>query len=289
MTSHADNLRGASLMIASMACFTVGDAFVKLLGASLPLPQLLFLRGCVATVFIAALAWRLGQIRLRLPGRDWRLIGIRTLAETGAAFFFLSALLNMPLANATALIQTLPLALTVAGAVFLKEPVGWRRWSAIAIGFIGMMLIVRPGTDGFNIWSLYALAAVLCVTVRDLAVRRMSVAVPSLTVTLAASLGVLLFAALWSTGVDWAPVTARDAGLVMACAICITGGYAFSVAVMRVGDIGFVSPFRYTGLIWALVLGFLFFGEWPEPVTLLGAAIICGTGVFTLIRSARRR
>ena len=284
----SDNMRGAVLMMASMACFTLGDACVKALGAELPLSQIIVLRGMIATTFIGLLARALGQLTFRLPARDLRLIGVRCLAEISATYFFLTALIHMPLANVTALLQMLPLTVALGGALFFGEQVGWRRWSAIVVGFVGMLLIVRPGTEGFDAWSIYALIAVLSVTVRDLAVRRLSRAVPSLTVTFTAAVSVLLFASIWSvTGSDWQPMD-RTAILILLCAsTCIIGGYTFSVMTMRVGEVSFVAPFRYTGLIFALILGWLVFGDWPIALTLIGAALIVATGLFTLWREAQ--
>lgn len=278
------NVIGAALMMAAMACYTFNDALLKATNGDLPLFQLLFLRGLLATTCIGVLAYRHGALRTDVSARDWGLIGLRSVAEVGAAYFIVTALLNMPLANVTAILQILPLTVTLGSALFFREAVGWRRMGAILIGFCGMLLIVRPGTEGFTIWSGYALMAVLCVTARDLSTRRMSAAVPSLLVTFSASLAVLVAAGLACLMIDWAPVTPRLGGLVLAAALFIIGGYFFSVQVMRVGDVSFIAPFRYTGLIWALLLGWFFFGDWPEPLTLLGAAVIVITGLFTLYR-----
>lgn len=278
------NMNGALLMIASMACFTLNDAFLKATNGDLPLFQLLFLRGILATMFIGFLAHQNKAWQFDLSRRDWVLIAVRSSAEVAAAVFFVTALLNMPLANATAILQMLPLMLTLASALFLREAVGWRRFAAIGVGFIGMLLIVRPGADGFSIWSILALLAVICVTVRDLSTRSMSARVPSLLVTFAASFSVLMISGLACVFTDWAPVTPQLGGMVFAAAVFIIGGYFFSVQVMRAGDVSFTAPFRYTGLIWALLLGWLFFGDWPTPLTFLGAGLIVATGLFTFYR-----
>ncbi|WP_375259993.1 DMT family transporter [Citreimonas sp.] len=287
MTGMSDNMRGAALMVGSMAFFGFGDACIKALGGAMPLSQVLTIRGLAASVFIALMARAFGQLRFDMDRRDWGLVALRAVSEVGAAYFFLTALLNMPFANVTALLQMLPLTVTLASAVIFAEPVGWKRWSAIVIGFMGMLLIVRPGTEGFDAWSLYALVAVACVTVRDMSTRRMSRTVPSLTVTLMSSLAVLTFAAIWSLSQDWQPITATTGMLLAGASLFIVGGYSLSVFVMRVGEVSFVAPFRYTGLLWALLLGLVFFGEWPTLPTLVGAAIIMGTGIFTLLREAR--
>lgn len=280
-------MRGALLMCLSMAAFTFGDAAIKATGGDLPLSQLLVIRGVLASTALLWMAWYFNGLRLRLPKRDALLVGIRGLSESVAAYFFLSALLAMPFANVTALLQMLPLAVTLGGALVFREAVGWRRWTAIAIGFCGMLLIVRPGTDGFTGASIYALCAVLAVTVRDLVTRRISTQTPSLTVTFVCSVMVTLFAAGWSFGQDWVTMTPRLTALVLLATTFIIGAYLFSVMVMRVGDVSFVAPFRYTGLVWALVLGFVVFGEWPDVLTIVGASIIVATGVFSLLREAR--
>jgi drug/metabolite transporter (DMT)-like permease len=285
------NIRGAGLMMASMASFTLNDTAIKATGGALPLFQLLTIRGAIATVLIFLLARRMGALSFRMPRRDAMLVATRSVSEVAAAYFFLSALLNMPLANVTAVLQVLPLTVTLGAALFFGETVGWRRGLAIMVGFVGMLLIVRPGSEGFTLYSAYALAAVVCVTIRDLTTRRMSGKVHSLTVTLSASISVLVFSALASTGTQWVAMDARLWGLMAAASVLIVGGYLFSVAVMRVGDVSFIAPFRYTGLLWALLLGWLVFGDWPDDITLLGAGVVVATGLFTLYReraSSRR-
>lgn len=281
------NTLGALLMMASMASFTLNDTLIKLTDGQVPLMQLLVIRGVLSSVLIVLMARWLGTIHFRIARADWGLIAIRSGAEVGAAYFFITALLNMPLANVTAILQVLPLTVAVGAALFFREPLGWRRMAAILLGFMGMLLIVRPGPDGFSLWSSYALVAVACVTVRDLATRRLSPGVPSMTVTLVAALTVMAFAGVASTATEWVALDVRLAALIGGASVFIIGGYFFSVQVMRVGEISFIAPFRYTGLVWALVLGWLVFGDWPSSLTLLGAAIVVATGLFTLYRERR--
>ncbi|MHA6263207.1 DMT family transporter [Arenibacterium sp. CAU 1754] len=278
------NTRAAFLMMASMAAFTLNDTCVKLTGGALPLFQLVTLRGILASLLIYALARSLGALRFNLSRHDWALVALRGTSEAGATYFFLTALLNMPLANVSAVLQGLPLTVTLGAALFFGERVGWQRIVAIAIGFAGMLLIVRPGPDGFSIYSLYALGAVACVTLRDLLTRHMSAEVPSMTVTLVSSLSVLGFAAVSSTQVTWVPVNAWLALLLCGSALFIIGGYLFSIMVMRAGEVSFTAPFRYTGLVWALALGWLVFDHWPDGLTLIGAGIVVGSGLFALYR-----
>lgn len=278
------NTKAALFMMTSMAAFTLNDACVKLAGGDLPLFQLITIRGALASFLIFVLAHRMKALRFSMPRDDAVLICVRATMEAAATYFFLTALMNMPLANVTAVLQVLPLTVTLGAALVFRERVGWRRMIAIGMGFCGMLLIVRPGPEGFNLFALYALGAVLCVTLRDLVTRRMSSAVPSLTVTLISSLAVLSFGAIASTGEEWVRLELPVAMLIVASAVFIIGGYLFSILVMRAGEVSFSAPFRYTGLVWALVLGWLVFGEWPDQVTLLGAAIVVLSGLFALYR-----
>jgi S-adenosylmethionine uptake transporter len=287
MPALSDNMRGALLMVGSMTAFTLNDACMKALSDELPLMQALFIRGMATSLLLFAYLKATGRLNLALSRRDWRLVAIRTLAEIAAAYFFLTALFNMPFANVSAILQAMPLSITLAGALFLGEAVGWRRLLAILVGFGGVMLIVRPGSEGFSVYSLYVLASVLAVTLRDLVTRQLSPSVPSMAVALVAAVGVGLAAGAASLAEGWSPVSARSAVQLAGAATFVLMGYLLSIMVMRVGEISFVAPFRYTSLVVALIVGFLVFGEWPDVLTLIGAAIVVATGLFTLYRESR--
>ena len=288
-SGSAQNQRGAALMAAAMAGFAVSDACMKLLGETLPLFQVLFLRGCGKTLILTTLAFARRQARLDLGARTWGIVALRAVAEMGAAFFFITALFQMPLANVSAILQSLPLAVTLAGAVFLGEPVGRARLAAILVGFVGVLLIVRPGAEGFGWPALFALASVACVTLRDLLSRTVPAETPSLLVAAVTSAAVAGFGGLGSLFVDWAPVGGRNALLLGAATGFVMVAYVASVAAMRVGDIAFVSPFRYMSLLVSILLGVLVFGTVPDGLTLLGAGIVVGTGLFTLLRERAGR
>jgi len=289
MATPSENMRGAGLMMASMAAYTLNDSCMKALSGDLPLFQAVFLRGVATVGFLFLMAHRAGALRIAIPRRDWGLIALRAASEIGAAWFFVTALFHAPQANVTAILQALPLTVTLAAALFLNEPIGWRRMLAIMLGFVGVMLIVRPGMAGFSLYSVYALVAVVFVTLRDLTVRRMSAGVPSISVALVTAVAVMLAAGLGTLTEPWAPVSRSSTSLIAAAVVFIIGGSMFSVMVMRVGEIAFVTPFRYTSLLWALALGWLVFGDWPDVLTLAGSAIVVATGVFTLYRERRAR
>ncbi|MEM6638194.1 MAG: DMT family transporter [Pseudomonadota bacterium] len=284
----ADNLRAALIMTGAMAAFTANDACMKALSAELPFFQALFLRSIGTVVLLGAITARTSGFRIGASRRDRRLIGLRSLAEVGAAYFFLSALFNMPIANVTAILQVLPLSVTLAAALFLKEPVGWRRIGAIALGGIGVILIIRPGPEGFNPYAFYALIAVACVTFRDLASRQLSPDIPSLPVSFATACAVLVFSGLGSTTVDWVPPSTSSVVLLAAATLLVIVAYQLSVMAMRVGDIAFVSPFRYSAILFALAIGIGLFGERPDAVTLAGVFTVVAAGLYSFWRERQR-
>jgi len=283
------NLQGAVYMMGSMAAFTFNDASVKLLAPEMPLFQIIFLRGVLTTGLIIGLAYAMGLRTLRIPSGDRWLVAGRTLAELGGMVSFLTALLHMPLANISAFLMSLPLAVSLAAAVFLGEPVGWKRLLAILVGMVGVLMIVQPGTAGFNSYSLLVLLAVALFTARDIFTRQLSDAVPSLAVAVITAGSVAIFGGLMMIPQDWAAVSPRGGMLVVLASGFIIVGYLLSIMVMRVGEVSFVAPFRYTMLIWALALGWYLFGDWPDTLTLVGAGVVVATGIFTIYRESRVR
>ena len=284
--TQSDNMRAAFLIVVSMTAFTVNDALMKLAASDLPFFQQIFMRGVLITIGLTVLAYLWGHLSYRTGPKDRVLTWVRTAAEAIGTVFFLTALFIIPLGNLSAILQALPLTVTLAAAVFLGEPVGWRRILAILVGFIGVAIIIRPGLDGFTIYSLYGVGAVICVTLRDLAARKLSHTIPSSRVALSAAIGVTILAGAGSLlyNETWVMPSSRDAALITGAAVSLMFGYTAAVAGMRLGDIGFVAPFRYTSLLVALVLGYFIFNEWPDELTMLGAAIVVATGLFTLYR-----
>jgi len=285
----SDNTRGALLMAASMAGFTINDTFMKAVTATLPLYQTIGLRGLIAVAGLGLLVLATGAFRVRLSRRDGGLILLRSLADVAATILFLEALLRMELANLSAILQALPLLITLGAALVYGERIGWRRMSAILAGLVGVLIIIRPGTEGFDRWALLGLASVACVVVRDLTVGKVQGKVPSALVALGAAVAVTLMGWTGAAVQGLAPVSAAEAAKVLGAGLFLIVGYLTSVMAMRQGDIGLVAPFRYTSLIWAILLGFLVFGDLPDGWTLVGAAIVVAAGLFTLWRERRLR
>jgi drug/metabolite transporter (DMT)-like permease len=289
MNKFSENFRGAALMAAAMAAFTFNDGIMKNVSGDLSLFQAIFLRGIFTTILIGILAWYKRALFCSVPRKDqitlfWRLVG-----EIGGTLCFLTALFNMPIANATAILQALPLAVTLAAAIFLGEEVGWRRYIAIAVGFVGMLIIVRPGSTGFNEFSFWAIAAVTFIVLRDLMTRQLSAKIPSLFVAFVSSLAIMVTGALLSPTTEWHPVTGESLAYLGAASALILFGYLFSIMTMRVGEISFVSPFRYTSLIWAIIVGYVAFGDIPDSWTMVGSMIVILMGIYTFHRERKTR
>ncbi|MFL2794443.1 MAG: DMT family transporter [Paracoccaceae bacterium] len=281
----SENFRGALLMMVCMGAFVLNDAFVRLAGNSLPLAQILFLRGVLTTLVLLTFAIYLGTFKVRVVKKDKLKIFFRSIAEALTAYFFLTAVLNMPFANVTALLQILPMTVTLAAALVFKEKVGLIRIILIIVGFLGVILIINPSADGFNLYSGYALIAVILITTRDLITRKLSVEVPTLLPTVSASFGVLLFSVILMAKTPIQPLNIQNSFFIILAAFFIIFGYYTAVLVMRVGDISFISPFRYSAIIFALILGLIFFNEWPDLTALIGICIVTAAGGFLLYKN----
>lgn len=278
------NLRGALFMSIAMAGFTINDALVKLVSGSMNMGQVMLIRGIFATLLLLLFFPR----KSVLGGFDrlvHRGVLVRVACEVAASVTFLLALFNLPIANVSAVLQALPLAVTVGAAFVFAEPVGWRRWSAIAAGFIGVLVIVRPGFAGFSAWSLFALATVGFCAVRDLATRTIPLDIPTPLVSTTTSAAVAVCGGVLIPAFGgWSPLTISDTAALLGAASALIIGYHFIITALREGDISFMAPFRYTALIWAIALGYLVFGDIPDAAMLAGGAIVVASGLYALYR-----
>lgn len=267
-----------------MAGFSLNDALIKLVCADLPLFQAIFVRGMLTVLLMTGIVWTMSPAPFALHGSDSKWLALRMTGEVGGTLCFLTALIHLPLADATAILQVIPLVMTLAAGLLLGERVGWRRYLAVLIGFAGMLLIVRPGADGISIYAVSALGAVVFFSLRDLATRQISGQLPSVVITLITSLTITATGALLTAITEWQPMRIDQVAALSLCAVAVATGYLFGVSAMRTGDVSAVSPFRYAILLWAIGLGIVFFGEWPDWQMLLGASILVATGLYTLHR-----
>lgn len=278
------NLRGSLYMAIGMASFTFNDATVKFVAEHMNMGQVMLVRGSIATILIIALAWHNGML---IPLRQalHRMTVLRVIGEVVGTVSFLVALVHVPLALTSAILQALPLVVTMGAAMFFGEPVGWRRWVAIAVGFTGVLIIVRPGNDGVSPYIFLVVITVIFAALRDLATRKVPKAIPVLMISALTSVGVSLagVAMIGPLG-GWTPMTLTNTLLLTLAACCVIVAYHFIILAMREGEISFVAPFRYTSLIWAIVLGFLFFGDLPDLPMINGSIIVIGSGLYTLYR-----
>lgn len=278
------NGRGILAMMASQLSFILNDTLIKLATRELPGGQAIFLRGVFAFVFALGLAYAMGALRVLPPRHLAPLIAWRNVGEIGSTFFYLTALFNMPIANATAILQFLPLAITACAAVFLAEPVGWRRWLATSIGFLGVLIVIRPGATDFNAWSLLAFVGVFFSVLRDLTTRRITTSVPTLLLVVF-SAATVTTAALGFTLIEtWVRPPPHALALLATGAVFLLGGYYFIIDAMRHGEVAVVAPFRYSVIVWAILAGILIFGETPDRTALIGTGIVIAAGVYTFMR-----
>jgi len=271
-------------MAISQAAFTLNDTLVKIATGSIGIGQIMLVRGIFATALITMLVWRLGHLQpprhLRHPAILCRIVG-----EMGGTIFYLIALAHLPIANVSAVFQALPLFVTMSAALFFGEKVGPRRWLAIAIGFVGVMIIVRPGMEGFSSYSIYVLVCVAFCAFRDLSTRRIPTEIPSTFISLLTAAAVTVCGGLMIpfTG-GWVPLSSSLLATLAAAAVLVLTGYQFIIQSMRVGDISFVAPFRYTALLWAIAAGYLVFANIPDLPMLIGSSIVVASGIYTLYR-----
>ncbi|SCM67920.1 DMT family transporter [Donghicola eburneus] len=285
-----DNLRGIVLLVFAMACFAIEDLFIKTASDTQSTGQILFLIGIGGALFFGIYARVVGQ-KLIQPAALHRTVIYRNIGEIIGTLCFVTAISVSALSTSTAIFQATPLATTLGAALFLKEPVGWRRWSAIIVGFMGVMLIIRPGSAAFEPASLLALGAVLGLAARDLSTRVLPKEVSTLAISCYAFLaigiaGPILMLVL---GTPIAPMDATQWKLIGAALVFSLMGYYALTAAMRLGEMGVIMPFRYTRLIFAMIIGLTFFDERPDALTYLGAAIIIASGIYTLFRERKQR
>lgn len=286
--ARAGTGRAIVLVIISMACFSVGDTTMKFATARMPVGEMIAIRSVFAVAMAFALAARLGA-GLSRDGLESPLFWARSILEGVVTALFISLLGKLTLGDMTTLAQMIPILMTAFAALFLGEAVGWRRWAATLVGFAGVVCVARPGSQGFNPWALAALACAALVAARDLMTRYLPPAIRAGTVSVASSFAAAASGLGLGLFETWrAPNGAEIALAALAATMTTTGNLAIIMA-MRAGDVSTVAPFRYTVIPFALLAGFLVFGERPDAFALVGIALIVGSGLYTLHREQVRK
>ena len=278
------NFRASLFMLLAMGTFTIGDTITKYILSEMNSGQYMLLRGIFATVLIGMLAWRHGALRgLTLE----KMTILRIAGEVFATITYIYSLGHLSQAFCSAVFQATPLVVTLGAALFLKEKVGWRRWSCILAGLAGVLIIIRPGTDGAA--SLAAVAVLLAsvgfTAMRDIATRRVPAHVPTLYLSTLTSIAITVTGgALIVPMGGWQPVSIVAVGIIAIAAALLLIGYHFIILAMREGEVSFVSPFRYSGLLWAIGLSTVVFGEAPDIYTIAGSILVVGSGIYMVYR-----
>ncbi len=276
-----ENARGSLYMVIGSLGYVANDGFVRrATEEGLDVYQVLFFRGLVMVVLFAVA----GQVRgQRLAPEHMRapLLG-RVAAEMVASALFFGALVRLEFANAQTILLIVPLAVTLAAAVILGERVTTRQYVTIIIGLLGVLIVVRPATDGFSAWSLLALLSAAFLVVREFATRRTDDDVPALAIALVTAVGLSALTGIISIFTGWGALTAAAAGYVGLSSVALFVGYVFAIQTVRVGDLSVSAPFRYSALLGAVLVGYVMFDELPDAFTVTGSAIILLTGLYAI-------
>jgi len=277
---------GGLYMTLAMSGFIVNDTFAKLVSGSVGLGELIFIRGCFAVAIVLAiiLVW-VGPSGIR-HAFHLRVL-VRAAMDAVSTFLFITALFHMPLPNVTAILQAVPLTVTLLAATLLGEAVGWRRFTAIAIGFAGVLMIVKPGGEGFNIYAGIAICCIFVVAVRDLVTRRIPSDVPSIVVALANAAVVTVAGGIWSIFEGFSIPDPQVTLRLATSAVFLVVGYLFTVMALRTGDISDTAPFRYTIIIWSMLSGYFVFHDTPDGYAIAGMILIAASGLYAFYRERK--
>jgi drug/metabolite transporter (DMT)-like permease len=274
-------------MVTAMALFTANDTLTKVATADLPAGQIMAVRGRFSLLFVSGLIVAFGQVR-RLKEIRSPIVALRGVLEAGVALTFLTALGQLQLANVTAILQATPLILTLFAVLFGLEAVGWRRWMAIAVGFVGVLLIVKPSVGGFNVFAGLAFVSAVGVAIRDLVTRSVAGHIPTVLVACASTAAVTLLGVGMAAFEEWRPLSSTVTLQLAAAAFFVTLGNLAIVKAFRIGELSVVSPFRYAVILTSLLAGYLVFGELPDLASVLGIVLVVLSGLYALHREQVR-
>jgi drug/metabolite transporter (DMT)-like permease len=287
-SSLSNNQRGIAAICGCMASYTVNDVLVKQILRTYPVGEVIFVRGVMCSLLIGAFVLALGY------GNFWRasmsqLLAARSLCDGVSTAGFIAALAHMKLANIAAVLQIAPLIITALSVALYREAVGWRRWTAISIGFIGALLVIRPIPSEFNAWALVGAASAFAAALREIQTRRIGRDVPVLVVALWGTVAITLCGVPLAATEHWRMFSAGELLELFIAAIFVGIAIYLLALGFRDVDLSVVAPFRYSYLLTSAIGGFLVFGEFPDNLTIVGAILIVGSGVYTLHREAARR
>lgn len=279
-------LAGIACLIAGSFVLTLTDAAAKWLTARYPTGEIVSLRAAVVIVImvvVVAARRRLPMLRIH----DLRGQVARGLLACASTMLYIAALGTLPLADAIALAFVSPMFITALAGPMLGEPVGWRRWSAVVVGFLGVLLVLRPGSTAFQAAALFTIASSLCGAMRDVTTRRISRTETSLAILFMSNVAMLV-GGMTSLVQGWVMPTLLDAAVLAGSAVLIGTGHYLHIEAFRLAEAAVVAPFKYMSLLWATLFGWLFFGHFPDHGVWAGASVIIASGLYIAHRERRR-
>ncbi len=275
-------------MLAASMFYLFGDTVVKFVAETIPPAQIIAMRGVMTSVLVLLTAGAVGALRF-WPSMLKPRVLLRGCLDGGATLCFTAALVHMRIADATAVINAAPVAATIIALIALRERVSLHRWLATIGGFVGVLLVLRPDIGGMTAYGLLAVAAMAMVAVREVVTRGITREVPVLLVTLCSTLTVTCVGSVATlVAADWVYPGTIELALIGMSAFFLFGAYYLSVVALRNGEVSLVGPFRYAVILWSLAMGFVVWGDIPEPVGLAGMALITACGLL-ILRSEYRR
>lgn len=287
MTDPARNQRGVMYLLLAMAVFVVNDAMIKSAAATLPPGELMVIRSLFAVPMVFTLLALSGELK-KLPMLWNRVVLLRAFFEMMVAIMFIASIAHLPLADITAILQATPIFMTLLVAILGIERIDWRGWLAVLIGFLGVLLVARPSGGGEWTYSLLALTSAVFVAIRDLLTRRLPAHVPSMIVTQGTTISVIFGGLILGIFEDWVMPSPKAVGLLFVAALFVTAGNVYVIKAYRTANVAVLSPFRYAVIFYAVVMGFIVFGEVPDAFTLSGSALIVSAGLYTILHERRR-
>jgi drug/metabolite transporter (DMT)-like permease len=282
------NRRGIAALVVGMAAFTVNDALVKFVARHYPVGEIIFVRGVMAVALIGTVLVARGYLTMLRVAAGGPVL-LRSVFDALASGLFIAALVHMPIAELSAVALASPLLLTAMAVVLHRESVDARRWAAIALGFAGTLLVVKPTPATFDAWALVGLAAAFGSAARDLTTRRIDPGTPTMVISFAGAIAVTLAGLMFAIAEDWRAIATNDLALLAIAAGFLGVGTYLLVLAFRGVDLSAVAPFRYMLLLWAAIAGYVGFGEIPDRWAMAGAALIVASGLYVLHREAARR
>lgn len=287
MSRSSANRRGIIAMIGSTALFSANDAATKIAAKSIPPTEIMAIRGAVTVLFILLIiAFRREFGQLHQVMRP--MVMLRCGSEALVGFLLIAALALMPIADVTAILLVQPFLLTIVGVLLFKEDVRWRRWSAVAAGFLGMLLVVKPGTSAFEPASIIVLVGAFLVVVRDVTTRFLHADVPTTGVVLVTAVFGVIIGGLGALGGNWTMPNAEAFAASVVAGAFLVFAIILGVIAFRDTDVSVVAPFRYALVVFAVIYGVFLFGEFPDAVSLAGIGLIVGAGIYMLHRERVR-